>query len=64
MERGLEHELGAVIRHGLAQPGCNRWYFGRSPTPAGMQFDPLTRLTNSDIIACHHRAAARVVQAR
>lgn len=54
VERGLnEHELGAVIRHGMAQPGVQSVVF-QPVTHAGrhVQFDPLTRLTNSDIIAC------------
>lgn len=54
VERGLnEHELGAVIRHGMAQPGVQPVVF-QPVTHAGrhVQFDPLTRLTNSDIIAC------------
>ncbi|MCV6986928.1 radical SAM protein [Mycobacterium shinjukuense] len=52
VERGLnEHELGAVIRHGMAQPAVQSVVF-QPVTHAGrhVQFDPLTRLTNSDII--------------
>ncbi len=52
VEAGVnEHELGAVVRHGIAQPAVRGVAFqpvthaGRTPT-----FDPRSRLTNSDII--------------
>jgi 7,8-dihydro-6-hydroxymethylpterin dimethyltransferase len=53
VERGLnEHELGAIIRHGLAHPAVRSVAF-QPVTHSGrhVPFDPLTRLTNSDIIA-------------
>ena len=53
VERGVnEHELGAVIRHGMAAPAVQSVVF-QPVTHAGrhVQFDPLTRLTNPDIIA-------------
>lgn len=52
VERGLnEHELGAIISHGLAHPAVRSVSF-QPVTHAGRHtpFDPLTRLTNSDII--------------
>lgn len=52
VERGLnEHELGPIIRHGMAHPAVQSVVF-QPVTHAGrhVQFDPLTRLTNSDII--------------
>jgi uncharacterized radical SAM superfamily Fe-S cluster-containing enzyme len=52
VERGLnEHELGAIIRHGLAHPAVRSVAF-QPVTHSGrhVPFDPLTRLTNSDII--------------
>jgi uncharacterized radical SAM superfamily Fe-S cluster-containing enzyme len=53
VERGLnEHELGAIIRHGLAHPAVRSAAF-QPVTHSGrhVAFDPLTRLTNSDVIA-------------
>jgi uncharacterized radical SAM superfamily Fe-S cluster-containing enzyme len=61
VERGLnEHELGPIIRHGLAHPAVQSVVF-QPVTHAGrhVQFDPLTRLTNSDII---HGIAAQLPQ--
>jgi hypothetical protein len=52
VERGLnEHELCAVIEHGLAHPAVRSVSF-QPVTHSGrhVPFDPLTRLTNSDII--------------
>jgi uncharacterized radical SAM superfamily Fe-S cluster-containing enzyme len=52
VERGLnEHELGAIISHGLAHPAV-RSVSLQPVTHSGrhVAFDPLTRLTNSDII--------------
>ncbi|GIM85433.1 radical SAM protein [Salinispora arenicola] len=52
VERGLnEHELGAIISHGLAHPAVRSVSF-QPVTHSGRHtpFDPLTRLTNSDII--------------
>ncbi|WP_307857301.1 radical SAM protein [Mycobacterium sp. SM1] len=52
VERGLnEHELGPIIRHGMAAPAVQSVVF-QPVTHAGRHtpFDPLTRLTNSDII--------------
>jgi uncharacterized radical SAM superfamily Fe-S cluster-containing enzyme len=59
VERDLnDHELGAVIRHGMAHPAVQSVVF-QPVTHAGrhVQFDPLTRLTNSDII---HGIAAQL----
>lgn len=59
VERGVnEHELGAVIRYGMAQPTVQSVVF-QPVTHSGrhVQFDPLTRLTNSDII---HGIAAQL----
>ncbi|WP_343575054.1 radical SAM protein [Mycobacterium sp.] len=61
VERGInEHELGAVIRHGMAHPAVQTVVF-QPVTHAGrhVEFDPLTRLTNSDII---HGIAAQLPQ--
>jgi uncharacterized radical SAM superfamily Fe-S cluster-containing enzyme len=59
VERGLnEHELGAIIEHGLAHAAVRSVSF-QPVTHSGrhLEFDPLTRLTNSDII--HLIAAQR-----
>jgi hypothetical protein len=59
VERGLnDHELGAVIRHGIAHPAVQSVVF-QPVTHAGrhVKFDPLNRLTNSDII---HGIAAQL----
>jgi hypothetical protein len=59
VERGLnEHELGAIIEFGLAHPAVRSVSF-QPVTHSGrhVEFDPLTRLTNSDII--HGIAAQR-----
>lgn len=61
VERGLnDHELGAIIRHGIAHPAVRSVAF-QPVTHAGrhVQFDPLTRLTNSDVI---HGIAAQLPQ--
>jgi uncharacterized radical SAM superfamily Fe-S cluster-containing enzyme len=53
VERGRnEHELGAIVRHGLAHPAVRSVAF-QPVTHSGrhVTFDPLTRLTNSDVIA-------------
>lgn len=46
-----EHEIGPIIRHGLAHPAVRSVAF-QPVTHAGrhVEFDPLTRLTNSDIL--------------
>ncbi|MFV2011155.1 MULTISPECIES: radical SAM protein [unclassified Micromonospora] len=52
VERGLnDHELGAIIEYGLAHPAVRSVSF-QPVTHAGrhVEFDPLHRLTNSDII--------------
>jgi len=52
VERGLnEHELGAIIRHGLAHPAVRSVAF-QPVTHSGrhVEFDPMTRLTNSHVI--------------
>jgi uncharacterized radical SAM superfamily Fe-S cluster-containing enzyme len=52
VERGInDHELGAIIGHGLAAPAVQSVVF-QPVTHSGrhVTFDPLTRLTNSDII--------------
>lgn len=59
VERGLnEHELGAVIEYGLTHPAVRSVSF-QPVTHSGrhVEFDPLTRLTNSDII---HRIVAQL----
>jgi uncharacterized radical SAM superfamily Fe-S cluster-containing enzyme len=59
VEQGLnEHELGDIIEFGIAHPAVRSVAF-QPVTHAGrhLQFDPLTRLTNSDII--HAIAAQR-----
>jgi uncharacterized radical SAM superfamily Fe-S cluster-containing enzyme len=52
IERGVnEHEIGPVIRHGLASPAVRSVAF-QPVTHSGrhLAFDPLTRLTNSDVL--------------
>jgi hypothetical protein len=52
VERGLnEHEVGVVVEFGLAHPAVKSVVF-QPVTHAGrhVEFDPLTRLTNSDVI--------------
>jgi tetraether lipid synthase len=52
VERGVNtHELGAVVRHGIAHPAVRGVVF-QPVTHAGrhLTFDPRTRLTNADII--------------
>jgi uncharacterized radical SAM superfamily Fe-S cluster-containing enzyme len=52
IERGLnDHELGAIVEHGLAHPAVRGVAF-QPVTHSGrhVEFDPLTRLTNSDVI--------------
>jgi uncharacterized radical SAM superfamily Fe-S cluster-containing enzyme len=52
VEAGVnEHELGAVVRHGLAQPAVRGVVF-QPVTHAGRHdaYDPRTRLTNPDVI--------------
>ncbi|MFA6299592.1 MAG: radical SAM protein, partial [Nocardioides sp.] len=52
VEKGLnEHEVGAVVRHGLAHPAVRSVAF-QPVTHSGrhVEFDPLTRLTNSDVL--------------
>jgi uncharacterized radical SAM superfamily Fe-S cluster-containing enzyme len=59
VERGLnDHELGAIVEYGLAHPAVRSVSF-QPVTHSGrhVKFDPLTRLTNSDII--HGIAAQR-----
>ncbi len=59
VERGLnEHELGDIIEVGIAHPAVRSVSF-QPVTHSGrhLQFDPLTRLTNADII--HGIAAQR-----
>jgi uncharacterized radical SAM superfamily Fe-S cluster-containing enzyme len=59
VERGLnDHELGAIIRYGIAHPAVRSVAF-QPVTHAGrhVQFDPLTRLTNADIV---HTIAAQL----
>jgi hypothetical protein len=59
VERGLnDHELGDIIEYGLAHPAVRSVSF-QPVTHSGrhLEFDPLTRLTNSDII--HGIAAQR-----
>jgi uncharacterized radical SAM superfamily Fe-S cluster-containing enzyme len=52
VERGLnDHELGAIIRYGIEHPAVRSVAF-QPVTHAGrhVQFDPMTRLTNSDVV--------------
>ena len=52
VERGLnEHELGDIVEFGLAHPAVRSVAF-QPVTHSGrhVEFDPLTRLTNSDVI--------------
>jgi hypothetical protein len=59
VERGLnDHELGDIIEYGLAHPAVRSVSF-QPVTHSGrhVEFDPLTRLTNSDIM--HGIAAQR-----
>jgi tetraether lipid synthase len=52
VERGLnEHEVGAIVEYGLAHPAVRGVAF-QPVTHSGrhVKFDPLTRLTNSDVI--------------
>jgi len=46
-----EHELGAIVRHGVAHPAVTSIVF-QPVTHAGRHtvFDPLTRLTNADVM--------------
>ncbi|MCH7230914.1 radical SAM protein [Glycomyces sp. L485] len=53
VEAGLnEHELGDIVEHGLAHPAVRSVSF-QPVTHSGrhVEFDPMKRLTNSDIIA-------------
>jgi len=59
VERGVnDHELGAIIRYGIGHPAVRSVAF-QPVTHAGrhVQFDPLTRLTNSDVV---HGIAAQL----
>jgi uncharacterized radical SAM superfamily Fe-S cluster-containing enzyme len=61
IERGLnEHEIGPVIRHGLAHPAVRSIAF-QPVTHSGrhVEFDPLTRMTNSDVL---HAIAGQLPQ--
>lgn len=52
VERGVnDHELGAIVRHGIEQPAVNSVVF-QPVTHSGRHrvFDPLARLTNADVI--------------
>lgn len=52
VERGVnDHELGAIIRYGIGDPAVRSVAF-QPVTHAGrhLEFDPLTRLTNPDVI--------------
>jgi 7,8-dihydro-6-hydroxymethylpterin dimethyltransferase len=52
VERGVNtHELGAVVRHGIAHPAVRGVVFQPvTHTGRHLTFDPRTRLTNADII--------------
>ena len=59
VERGVnDHELGAIIRYGVAHPAVRSVAF-QPVTHAGrhLEFDPMTRLTNPDVI---HGIAAQL----
>jgi 7,8-dihydro-6-hydroxymethylpterin dimethyltransferase len=59
VERDLnDHELGAIVRYGIAHPAVRSVAF-QPVTHAGrhVQFDPMTRLTNSDVV---HGIAAQL----
>ncbi len=61
IERGVnEHEIGPIIEHGLGHPAVRSIAF-QPVTHSGrhVEFDPLTRLTNSDVL---HLIAAQVPQ--
>ncbi|MDN4517449.1 radical SAM protein [Mycolicibacterium austroafricanum] len=52
VERGVnDHEVGEIIRYGISHPAVRSVVF-QPVTHAGrhLEFDPLTRLTNSDVI--------------
>ena len=52
LERGLnEHEVGAIVRHGVSHPAVSSVVF-QPVTHSGRhrEFDPLERLTNADVI--------------
>ena len=52
VERGVnEHELGAIVRHGVSHPAVTSILF-QPVTHAGRHtvFDPLTRVTNADVL--------------
>jgi uncharacterized radical SAM superfamily Fe-S cluster-containing enzyme len=52
VEKGVnEHEVGPLIRHGLSHPAVRSIAF-QPVTHSGrhVEFDPLTRLTNSDVL--------------
>src|SRR5262249_4174880 len=52
VEKGVnEHELGAIVRFGVAHPAVNSVAF-QPVTHSGrhLEFDPLERLTNADVI--------------
>ena len=55
-----EHEIGPIIRHGLGHPAVRSVAF-QPVTHSGrhVEFDPLTRLTNSDVL---HAVAAQLPQ--
>jgi hypothetical protein len=55
-----EHEIGPIIRHGLAHPAVRSVAF-QPVTHSGrhVEFDPLTRLTNSDVL---HAIAGQLPQ--
>jgi len=53
IERGVnEHEIGAIVRFGVEHPAVNGVFF-QPVTHSGrhLDFDPLERMTNSDVIA-------------
>ena len=55
-----EHEIGPIVRHGLGHPAVRSVAF-QPVTHSGrhVEFDPLTRLTNSDVL---HAIAAQLPQ--
>ena len=59
-----EHEIGPIIRYGLAHPAVRSVAF-QPVTHSGrhVEFDPLTRLTNSDVLHAHRRPAPAMVHA-
>ncbi len=64
IEKGVnEHEVGAIVRHGVEHPAVSSVAF-QPVTHSGRHsvFDPLERLTNADVIKLCAAAAPRLVR--